>query len=188
MFSNAQPPSAARRDATSEQNAPHQRSLARLTSKVLPIQTRRADLQREVVAALCPAKRPAPTPFSNDTVLARTSKKGPVGQLSLSASVADLLRGPKVARAKPCPPPPRRSQTHRERSNLVREATRRLLSPWEPAPSPTVTRTSRVLIETKTGHRVENIWGPTRILDELTKQHTIIATVLTAARQPDAPP
>ena len=107
MFSNAPPPSVPYREATRVQLGQDQRSMVRLTSKVQSTLTRIADLKREVLAALCPAKRPAPS-FSNDVLLKGTSKTGPLGQMSLSASVVDCLtRGAKAARAKPCPPPPR---------------------------------------------------------------------------------
>ena len=167
-----------------------QRGVLRLTSKAQPAVTRRADLKREVLAALCPGKR-WDRSFSNEPKLEATSKKKgslPAHQ-SVSANVFECLtKRARAARAKPCPPPRRRPPSHRERSNAIRETTRRQLSPWDPSPPPTVDKAARVLIETGTGQRIEDIRGPTRTLEELTKQLTIIATVLTAARASQVPP
>ena len=66
---------------------------------------------------------------------------------------------------------------------------RRALSPWEPTQTPTEDRKAKVLIRTGASHRVEDISGPTRTLQELTKQLTIIAVALTTARaKPEQPP
>ena len=164
--------------------------MLRQTLKAHSIALMRANLKREVLEALCPSKRSDPS-FSNEPTLEATSKKKgslPARQ-GLSASVLDCLtKGARAAKAKPCLPLQRRPPPPREWASSFREATRRALSPWEPTPSPTVNKGACVLVKTGTTQQIQDIRGPTRTLQELTKQLNIIATALTAARASPVPP
>ena len=111
---------------------------------------------------------------------------------NLSVSVQEcLMKGAKAALAQPrlpiekVAPPPNQSAQARH----LREAARRALPPGEPTQTPTENRRAKVLIKTGTSNRVEDIERPTRTLQELAKQLTIIAEALTTTRaKPEQPP